>query len=540
MPDGGRTFQIDFDFIDHVLVHRHQRRAARDAAAASGPVAAFYAAFMARLAALGIEVHDLAGAGGDGRGRSPSPNASPSRDTIPPRQADAVARLRHRRHGAQAFPRRLPRQVEPGALLLGELRPGADALLRAWRRRRIRAASAPRRPGDARGLFARGMELPGSGREPRAASSGRRSTPTPIRSRRASRRGVSAAAGARTIRGMREFVLPYDEVRRHPDPRRLVQDFLQSAVRGGGDAPAARDRASLERAVPRLRRRDGTRSQRVQVDGRGCRPAAALCRHRGLARLKPRCPVKRMRRRTAGRQPRRGTERRMEVFSPAAHQRADARLDLRSDRHRLHDGLRHHRHGELRPWRRVHGVGLHRADRLSDPHDLARHLRRSRWRSFIVLVVAMLFTSLWNWVDRAPRLSAVARLVPAGAADLGDRHVDLPVEFRAGRAGPAQQADPADGRRQRHPSVRSATITPSRSSYKQIIIWCVTAVLLAGFWYLVPEDAARPGAARLRAGPQDGGAGRRRCRPHHLDDLRDRRRARRRRRHDVPDVSTAW
>ena len=33
--------------------------------------------------------------------------------------------------------------------------------------------------------------------------------------------------------------------------------------------------------------------------------------------------------------------------------------------------------------------------------------------------------------DRTDRLSAAARLVPARAADLGDRHVDVPVEFRA-------------------------------------------------------------------------------------------------------------
>ena len=47
--------------------------------------------------------------------------------------------------------------------------------------------------------------------------------------------------------------------------------------------------------------------------------------------------------------------------------------------------------------------------------------------------------------DRAHRLSAVARLVPSRAADLGDRHVDLPVEFRSGHAGATQQVDPADG-----------------------------------------------------------------------------------------------
>ena len=47
--------------------------------------------------------------------------------------------------------------------------------------------------------------------------------------------------------------------------------------------------------------------------------------------------------------------------------------------------------------------------------------------------------------DREGRLPAAARLVPAGAADHRDRHVDRAVELRAGHAGPAQQADPADG-----------------------------------------------------------------------------------------------
>ncbi len=46
--------------------------------------------------------------------------------------------------------------------------------------------------------------------------------------------------------------------------------------------------------------------------------------------------------------------------------------------------------------------------------------------------------------DRASRLSAAARLVPPRAADLRDRHVDLPFEFRSGRPGAAQQARAAD------------------------------------------------------------------------------------------------
>ena len=44
---------------------------------------------------------------------------------------------------------------------------------------------------------------------------------------------------------------------------------------------------------------------------------------------------------------------------------------------------------------------------------------------------------------RADRLPAAARLVPAGAADLGDRHVDLSAELRADHAGRAGQADAA-------------------------------------------------------------------------------------------------
>ena len=64
---------------------------------------------------------------------------------------------------------------------------------------------------------------------------------------------------------------------------------------------------------------------------------------------------------------------------------------------------------------------------------------------FIVLIVAMAVHLAGQLGDRARRLPAVARLVPAGAADLGHRHVDLPVELRAGVAGAAQQIDPAHG-----------------------------------------------------------------------------------------------
>ena len=47
---------------------------------------------------------------------------------------------------------------------------------------------------------------------------------------------------------------------------------------------------------------------------------------------------------------------------------------------------------------------------------------------------------------RAPRLPAAAPLVPPGAADLGDRHVDRAAELRADRAGRARQAAAAADR----------------------------------------------------------------------------------------------
>jgi len=45
-------------------------------------------------------------------------------------------------------------------------------------------------------------------------------------------------------------------------------------------------------------------------------------------------------------------------------------------------------------------------------------------------------------------------------------------------------------------------------SYKQLIIWSVTAVLLLAFWYLVAKTRLGRGATRLRAGSEDGGFGR--------------------------------
>jgi hypothetical protein len=56
IPDGVRTFQLDFDFIDHALRLSTSDGAKRQLALAGQSVASFYVAIMASLAELGIHI----------------------------------------------------------------------------------------------------------------------------------------------------------------------------------------------------------------------------------------------------------------------------------------------------------------------------------------------------------------------------------------------------------------------------------------------------------------------------------------------------
>src|SRR3984893_6171734 len=56
IPDGARSFQIDFDFIDHVLRISTSDGTARQFALAGKSVAGFYTAIMADLAELGTAI----------------------------------------------------------------------------------------------------------------------------------------------------------------------------------------------------------------------------------------------------------------------------------------------------------------------------------------------------------------------------------------------------------------------------------------------------------------------------------------------------
>src|SRR3954469_23356691 len=117
---------------------------------------------------------------------------------------------------------------------------------------------------------------------------------------------------------------------------------------------------------------------------------------------------------------------------------------------------------------------------------------------FIVLVVAMFFTSLLNWaIERVAYrpLRGSFRLAPLISA------IGMSIflsNFVQVAQGPRNKAIPP---------MFSETITVMRSpnfdaviSYKQIVIFLVTGVLLAGFWYLV---AKTPLGRAQRACEQD-------------------------------------
>lgn len=56
IPEGGRTFQFDFDFVDHRLVLQSDDGGRREVALESKPVARYYEEVTAALAALGLDV----------------------------------------------------------------------------------------------------------------------------------------------------------------------------------------------------------------------------------------------------------------------------------------------------------------------------------------------------------------------------------------------------------------------------------------------------------------------------------------------------
>ncbi len=248
MTAGERDFQIEFDFIDHVLWLRTSDGGSRQLMLRPVAVAEFYAAFRHALSELGIEVRI---------------------NEIPNEVADAIAFAQDLTHSAydqdfaNRFWRVLLRSHEAFSLFrtafLGKVSPvhffwgSFDLAVTRFSGRR-----APPHPGgiphlpDAVVREAYSHEVssagfwPGGGPIDYAAYySYAYSAPE----------GFSAApvrpAEAFFSKDLGEFILPYEAVRAASDPRQTLLDFLQDTYVAAAEA-GAWDRAELECEPGRL------------------------------------------------------------------------------------------------------------------------------------------------------------------------------------------------------------------------------------------------------------------------------------------------
>ncbi len=129
VPYGGAVLDLEFDFVAQALVMRLSDGARSTVALGPMSVAAFYAEVMAALERIGAPV-----------AINPVPCELPHRDAVHGRSRGAGLRSRlggavlagadPGRPGDAAVPHRVHRQGQPGAFLLGRLRPGGHPLLR--------------------------------------------------------------------------------------------------------------------------------------------------------------------------------------------------------------------------------------------------------------------------------------------------------------------------------------------------------------------------------------------------------------------------
>ena len=148
IPYDGKVFDVQFDFIDHKLIIQTSWGSSKTLALKPQSVADFYAAFMSALQSLGIEVKIWT---------MPCEVPNPVRFDADTQHASYDPEYAHRfwqdiglvREHLPGIPRRLHRQGQSGAFLLGKLRSLCDALLRA-----ARPGAGGSRSGHARSLFA--------------------------------------------------------------------------------------------------------------------------------------------------------------------------------------------------------------------------------------------------------------------------------------------------------------------------------------------------------------------------------------------------
>jgi uncharacterized protein DUF5996 len=250
IPDGARTFQIDFDFVDHVVWVRLSDGQVREVRLAPMTVADFHAALFRALAQVGIDVRI---------------NETPSEiaDAIPFPQDRVHAS--YDRDYANRFWRVLARSHEVFAhfrtAFLGKASPvhffwGSFDLAVT----RFSGRSAPRHPGSVPNLpdtvaqEAYSHEVSSAGFWP---GGGAIDYPAYYSYAYPAPDGFAAARvrpdAAFFSKELGEFILPYDAVRTAPDPRRVLMEFLQSTYEAAADL-GRWDRTALECALGAPRR----------------------------------------------------------------------------------------------------------------------------------------------------------------------------------------------------------------------------------------------------------------------------------------------
>jgi hypothetical protein len=245
IPDGARSFQIDFDFIDHALRISTSEGTARQFALAGKSVAGFYTAIMADLAELGIDI-----------AINETPNELP--DPIPFSQDN-----RHASYDPDAVRRffqilcnadRVFKQFRTG--FLGKASPvhffwgSFDLAVTRFSGRR-----APRHPGgvphlpDEIAWEAYSHEVSSAGFWPGSGAIDYPAFycyayPEPAGFRTAPLRPDAAFFSE----ALGEFILPYDAVRTAAQPDQALLDFLQSTYEAAANS-AKWDRNALECAL---------------------------------------------------------------------------------------------------------------------------------------------------------------------------------------------------------------------------------------------------------------------------------------------------
>ena len=238
VPYSNRTFQMDFDFIDHRLLVNTSDGLTKSLALAPRSVADFYGDVMGTLDSLGIVVHIHA---------TPDEVAEPIPFAEDQKHASYDAEYANRFWRMMVQADRVFKQFR--SRFIGKCSPvhffwGSFDLAVT----RFSGRSAPGRPGaDAITREAYSHEVishglwPGGGAV-EAPMFYSYTAPAPAGLEQAS---IGPSAGFYSTE-MSEFLLPYDEVRKVDSPDEMLLEFMQSTYEAGADL-ANWDRAALEK-----------------------------------------------------------------------------------------------------------------------------------------------------------------------------------------------------------------------------------------------------------------------------------------------------